>query len=155
MLDICKDLELRNISHESLSSLHCHGSVEKLVSVCLATKPKVLVATAEFCMKLGSEFFSKFNTVNEIGLVCYEEVHCDFLFGKVFRQSIIDVKPIFSQFEMAVKLSITASPIGGDNDYMAKLSGLSSSYYLSKFGLFRENLKIYVKDYLAARWTAS
>ena len=95
-------------------------------------------------MKLGQHFFDEFDKVNEIGLICYEEAHCDFLFGKLFRKEILDAKSLFQNIRNAVKMSITASPMGGDPDFMAKLSGLSEDYYLSKSGLFKENVTLKV-----------
>ena len=105
----------------------------------------MLIGTAEYCLKLGQDFFSTFNCVRPISLICYEEVHCDFLFGKSFRKDILNVKPLFESIR-AVRVSITASPIGGNAQFMAQLSGLSSSFYLSTVGLYRENLSISIKS---------
>ena len=111
----------------------------------LLNNVQVLIGTAEYCVKLGKEFFNEFNMENKIGMICYEEVHCDFLFGKCFREDLLNVKSIFEDLKSAVRVSITASPVGGNPDFMAKISGLSDNYFLSKRNLQRDNLEIVVK----------
>ena len=151
LLDIEAQLKAEKVSCTTFCSLR-QGSIEDIMRLALESRTKAILCTPEYCVKLSKfQFFEKFNQDIGIDLIVSEEAHCDLMWSS-FRCDMIASKKVFQSIPDAVRVAITASPIGGDTNVTADLACLKPNYFVSKFGLYRKDLKL---DVLTEKTTTS
>lgn len=144
-LDLCNSLDARGIKWALAGSPNMK-TYQQFVDQCKKDCPKVIVGIAEYCVGLGRDFFNEMDEEHGIHFVVYEETHCDVLWGRTFRESMLEVKEVFQDLKSTNFVALTATPVFGDFDLMADINNLKSDYFLSKTSLYKENLFLKVID---------
>ena len=118
--------------------------MEELMMNAIQSRVKAVLTTPEYCVKLSKlQFLEKFHLNVGIDLIVAKEAHCDVIWNS-FRSDMTLSKKVFESIPNAARVAITASPIGGNTKVTAELGCLKSNYFVSKFGLYRADLKIEV-----------
>ena len=142
MMEYVKQLEKRNISYTHASSIEQKSSHSQIADICKRS-PRCILTTHEQLLKWGMEGLSIIHASNGIGMICFDEIHCDMLWGVSFRPSMRQVHDLLEVIPSAVRIGLTATPMGGNVETTTKAVKLRNPY-VARRSLFRSNINLNV-----------